>query len=179
MRRLDGDTSILDRLLHHRRELVAEGCVTQAAFHVLALAQLWRAPKGDAEILDALCRPSDVPEEDRKARDVRVPFSDRFALTAELDGLLHGSAEVNDLEKLDDVAYAARRRRAAAVDFCRVDALAGALAMNAHAVRTPGRAFDVLREPSPRTFSRSRPRRLRGRPASRPSPRPRLRGLSA
>ena len=109
------------RFRAHRRSLEAEGCVVGAGFHSLAAAQLFGVDGEDAEVLGALRRPGDLAERPL------VPFSDRHALTQDIDELRHGPA--------DDGDYVRRRRQTASINFGRVDALAGALEMNNLLVR--------------------------------------------
>ena len=109
------------RFRAHRRSLEAEGCVVGAGFHSVAAAQLFQAKGEDADVLEALLRPGDLAERPLLA------FSDRHALAQDIDELRHGPADAGD--------YVRRRRQTAAIDFGRVDALAGALEMNNLIVR--------------------------------------------
>ena len=72
-------------------------------------------------VLEALLRPGDLAERPL------VPFSDRHALTQDIDELRHGPEDAGD--------YCERRRQTASIDFGKVDALAGALEMNNLIVR--------------------------------------------
>ena len=109
------------RFRAHRRSLEAEGCVVGAGFHSIAAAQLFGVDGEDLSVLEALLRPGDLAERPL------VPFSDRHALTQDIDELRHGPEDAGD--------YCERRRQTASIDFGKVDALAGALEMNNLIVR--------------------------------------------
>lgn len=137
--------AVVERILHHSRELYAEGNAAQAAFHALALARLRYAGDADRKALAMLCGPTDLPLSELAARSVEIPFSDRRALSTDLDAVLFGTDDAEALDALDDGAYRERRTNAASVDIGDVDDDVGRLTMNAHTFGPTGEAVVVGR----------------------------------